>query len=145
MLAAGGWQVAYTCIPNTPHVRAVPIPTSRGTSCQRYPDIVACAGDVLALVEVEITLSESVAGDIRDRFREMAAALADSDAYSHWRGAVRRQCGVLLPETPRLACCLVTCRPIGAGKRELQAQLHDHGIESTSFQDFSPSLLVPGA
>lgn len=143
MLASAGWQIAYTCIPNNPHVGAVAIPTGRGTSRQRYPDIVACRDDVLALVEVEIAISESVVADITERFQEMVVALDDAGVYEIWRRAVERQCGVLPPDPRRIACVLVLCRSISAEKKMLQRALGERGIQSMVSGDFDPSGLVP--
>lgn len=128
LLSTDGWQVAYTCIPNTPHLGAVPIPTAQGGSRQRYPDIVACRGDCLAIIEVEITVNSRVARDIVERFGEMREALSDPERYSIWRAAVLRSSSVSLPEQPRVVCQLVICRGTDAVVRAFLPGLATDGI-----------------
>lgn len=141
-LEVAGWEVAYVCVPNTPHVGAVAIPTKHGSSRQRYPDIVAGSGAVLAVVEVEMSLSPSVATDIIERFREMRVSLSHRPTYEMWRDAVRRECAVDLPELPELSCCLVTTRPWRASLEDEVQRLRGEGIWVCVATDFQPEALL---
>jgi len=136
------WSVAYVCIPNTPHVGVVAIPTKQGTSRQRYPDIVAVKDGVLALVEVEMTLTGSVADDIVERFREMRAALQDRETYAMWSEAVSRSCSVDLPTRPTVVCCLVTTRGWRGTAEPFAERLRASGIAVHAFGSFSPGTLM---
>ncbi|WP_225182237.1 PDDEXK family nuclease [Pectobacterium aroidearum] len=95
-----GWEVIYTCIPNSPHVKVVPIPTSHGVSKQRYPDILAIKKNRILLVEVEMMLTNSVAQDISLRFYEMQKSLKNTDIYRGWSRAVEISSNVTMPITP---------------------------------------------
>ena len=99
-LAKQGWKILFLCIPNTPHVRVVPIPTSHGVSKQRYPDIAALRDERILLVEVEMSLTEAVAHDISLRFNEMRQALANQDIYRAWSQKVELVSDNKMPETP---------------------------------------------
>lgn len=100
ILREEGWDVIYTCIPNSPHVRVVPIPTSHGVSKQRYPDILAIKNNRILLVEVEMALTNSVAQDIALRFYEMQKSLKNTDIYRGWSRAVEISSDVTMPITP---------------------------------------------
>lgn len=88
-LKSNGWNIAYTCIPNTVHIGVVPIPTSKSSSSQRYPDIVAYKDGVLLLVEIEVTLNKSICDDISLRFSEMNESLMDEQILNGWVKLVR--------------------------------------------------------
>ncbi len=105
-LAQKGWEVLYICIPNTPHVGVVPIPTSHGVSKQRYPDIAAIKNGRILLVEVEMSLTESVVQDIRLRFAEMREALASSETYRSWSAKVELATKRKMPTTAIVEACL---------------------------------------
>ena len=140
-LKSMGWEVAFVCIPNTPHIGAVPITTASGASCQRYPDIVATQGTVIALLEVEVALSVGTATDIVERFRDMRIALANPHTYGMWRRAVEQQSGVSLPEQPAITCTLITCKD-GAGDLETALTiLASDSISHFRGSDFSPDIL----
>lgn len=141
-LESAGWHVAYVCVPNTPHVGAVAIPTKHGSSRQRYPDIVAGRSTVLAVVEVEMNLSRGVALDIIERFREMRTSLLDTPTYEMWRDAVRRECAVVLPAVPDICFCLITTRPWRTSLQDEARRLRDEGILVFPASDFRPEALV---
>ena len=141
-MESSGWSVAYTCIPNTPHIGAVAIPTKQGTSQQRYPDVVACSDNVLALVEVEISLNRGVAEDIIERFNEMCSALSDKGTYRMWSAAVAKQCGVELPTIFNPSCHLVLTRSWSASSIPYEERLNAEGIGVSSANEFSPKSLV---
>lgn len=138
-LTGAGWQLAYTCVPNTPHIGAVAIPTARGTSRQRYPDVVAAKLNTVVLVEVEISLSESVVDDITERFREMRSSLADRQVYRAWSDAVRRECDLSLPAQPKIVCALVACRPFTQKSGSLLQRLADERIAVVAESQFNPA------
>lgn len=100
ILREEGWEVIYTCIPNSPHVGVVPIPTSHGVSKQRYPDILAIKHNQILLVEVEMTLTNAVSQDISLRFYEMNKSLKNTDIYRGWSRAVEISSNVTMPITP---------------------------------------------
>lgn len=141
-LKADGWQVAYVCVPNTPHIGAVAIPTKHGSSRQRYPDIVATNGSVLAVIEVEMSLSQIVAIDIVERFREMRMSLSEQSTYAMWRDAVRRECAVKLPEQPELRFCLLTTRAWTPSLDEEVQRLQEEGISVYAARAFRPGVLL---
>lgn len=116
-LSADQWVIAYTCIPNTPHLKAVPIPIIKGSSKQRYPDIVAIRGNNLLLVEVELTLTDNIAQDIMTRFLEMRTALGNTDIWKSWRQHVNDTCGVSIPQVVVLKCVLYICSSLSEKHR----------------------------
>ena len=69
-LRKNGWNIVFLCIPNTAHLKVIPIPTQRGGSKQRYPDIVAYRDGVTRFIEVEMNLNQSVANDLIERFSD---------------------------------------------------------------------------
>ena len=141
-LKADGWEVAYVCVPNTPHIGAVAIPTKHGCSRQRYPDIVAATGGILAVIEVEMSFSRGVATDIIERFGEMRMSLSEPSTYAMWRDAVRRECAVELPEHPELRCCLVTTRTWMPSLAEEAQRMGEEGISVYAARDFRPEDLL---
>lgn len=99
-LSDDGWNILYICIPNTPHLKVVPIPTSHGVSKQRYPDIVAVKDNRLLLVEVEMNLTKIITEDIVLRFTEMRQSLFDSNIYSMWSKQVEFVSTYKMPTKP---------------------------------------------
>jgi hypothetical protein len=124
-----GWNVVYTCIPNTPHVGVIPIPTPQGSSEQRYPDIVATTGPVVRIVEVEINLTEQVVLDIRTRFSEMTSALTNSSVRSQWRKNISNSSGLTVVEDFRIEKDLVVCLENIPDDSPLVRDLHSSGID----------------
>jgi hypothetical protein len=127
-LTAGGWNILFVCIPNTPHVKVVPIPTSHGVSKQRYPDIAAVKNGCLLFVEIEMSLSAAVVEDIGLRFREMRQALASPDIYRAWRNKVELVSGHVLPETPIFETRLKLVNEADMRSHQLVSQLESQDI-----------------
>lgn len=137
-LEDAGWDVAYVCIPNMPHYKVVAIP---GGSSTQYPDIVSSVDEKIALIEVEISLTEKVAEKIIEKFQEMRVNIAHQPTYKIWRAAVKRECDVGLPERPQLTCCLVTVRSWKPPLNNSRQMLEDAGITVAAFKDFRPDFL----
>ncbi len=136
LLKGGGWQVVFTCIPNTPHLKVVPIPTAHGVSKQRYPDILAYRDAITRLVEVEITLNDFVAQDIETRFREMVEALRNPGTWGTWREKIRNDTGHTLPEIFVPQCELVLCRKLRAAHAPIIEALNHVGINVSSAEQY---------
>jgi hypothetical protein len=126
-----GWKVLFICIPNSPHVGVVPIPTSHGVSKQRYPDIAALKNDQLLLVEVEMGLSDAVSQDIVLRFNEMRQALGNPALYRSWSQRVGLVSGHEMPLTPRIESRLLLVN--GFDERSINfvksLELHNISVE----------------
>ena len=127
-LAASGWRVVFVCVPNSPHVGVIPIPTIRGAGKQRYPDVFAIRGDSLRLVEVELVLTDSVAQDIVLRFGEMTSSINNPTIYGPWKAHVERSHSLKLPSQPTLDCNLVLCRPLNEANPILVSHLLNSGV-----------------
>jgi hypothetical protein len=127
-LNQNGWTVVFACVPNTPHLNVVPIPTAGTSSKQRYPDILAFRDHTIRLVEVEIKLSYDVAIDILTRFQEMASALASPDIFSSWRMKLFGDTGYLLPEDFHAEYELIVCTPLRPSAQQLIDTLRDASI-----------------
>lgn len=106
-LKCEGWQVLYTCIPNSVHIGVIPIPTAHGASKQRYPDIAAAKDSRILLVEVEMNLTDSVVADIILRFTEMRQALDKPSVYIEWANKVGSLAKLQLPPKPIVETLLV--------------------------------------
>ncbi|MDU9127602.1 PDDEXK family nuclease [Klebsiella aerogenes] len=128
MLREEGWNVIYTCIPNSPHVRVIPIPTAHGVSKQRYPDILAIKNNRILLVEVEMTLTNSVAQDISLRFSEMQKSLENIDIYRGWSRAVEISSNVTMPITPDVEMRLKLVNGLNAESSPLLQTLGQQNI-----------------
>jgi hypothetical protein len=137
-LTEAGWTVAYVCLPNTPHIGVVPIPTSHGVSRQRYPDILAFKGDTIRLVEVEQFLSDAVVEDISLRFREMRTSLSDHIVYKSWKDHIERSFNYALPDKPHILCDLLLCRAIPKSAQPLESKLLTDSIRVFGLGQFSP-------
>lgn len=122
-LRQGGWDILFLCIPNTAHLRVVPIVTSHGVSKQRYPDIAALSGNTILLVEVEMALTEAITADILLRFREMREGLSNPVIYSEWASKVKKATGIGMPLTPALETRLVIVNGINSKVHPLVNQL----------------------
>lgn len=136
LLSGGGWHVVFKCIPNTPHLNVVPIPTAHGVSKQRYPDILAYRDATTKLLEVEITLNAFVAQDIETRFREMVEALSEPHAWRLWRDKIRRDTGHTLPEIFIPQCDLVLCKKLTAAHAPFVEALKRAGINVSSAEQY---------
>lgn len=123
-----GWNVLYICIPNTPHVRVVPIPTSHGVSKQRYPDIAAEKDGYLLLVEIEMNLTEAVVQDISLRFNEMRHSLINPDLYRAWSNSVESVSKHKMPASPIIETRLKIVNGITRKSTNLVYQLQSQGI-----------------
>jgi hypothetical protein len=111
ILKQKGWAVLFVCVPNTPHVGVIPIPTT-GPARQRYTDIAALKGSALRLIEVEISLTEKVAEDISFRLSEQRAALSRRATWLEWSSRLTASTGQLMPHRPIIECELCVIRPI---------------------------------
>lgn len=129
-LRTEGWNVLYTCIPNSVHVRVTPIPTSHGVSKQRYPDIAAVKDNTLLLVEVEMSLSDSVVADIILRFTEMRYALTDQKIYTEWAKKVSVVSQLQIPLLPMVTTLLVIVNERKADAR-FRDLLSENNVEMT--------------
>jgi hypothetical protein len=127
-LRDSGWQVVYTCVPNTPHLGVVPISTRTGVTAQRYPDILSTHGNVIRLSEVEMSLTEDVATKAIERFGEQRSALSTPEVYADLRSRVLELTGIELPKTPTVVCELVICAKLDNRNRGMVAELDRHGI-----------------
>jgi hypothetical protein len=128
-----GWQIVYTCIPNTPHVSVIAIPIG-GSSKQCYPDILAFADNITKLVEVEIRLTQVIAAKITAKFAEILSAL--SPGWKTFRGHVKLVNGVSLPESFCPSCELIICGSGKSSHQELVGELNMAGISVKFWQDF---------
>lgn len=133
-----GWTVAYVCVPNTPHIGVVPITTPEGSSEQRYPDVVATNELVIRLIEVEIKLTREVGTDILTRFKEMTTALQSSQMWKSWRRHVQEECGLSMPDTPRLSKELVLCTDTPPIDNSVAERLRSQKISVTARENFTP-------
>lgn len=136
LLRQSGWQVVFTCIPNTPHLDVVPIPTAHGASKQRYPDILAYRDAITKLVEVEISLNEFVAENIIMRFAEMTEALNMPEVWTPWREKVHRDTGHVLPDIFIPQCDLIICRKLKATDDPLVNLLRQASINVNSADQY---------
>lgn len=136
LLRQNAWQVVFTCIPNTPHLNVVPIPTAQGVSKQRYPDILAYRDTITKLVEVEITLNEFVAQDIETRFGEMVRALKTPEVWKLWREKIRNDTGHDLPDVFIPQCDLVLCRKLKFTDAPLIEALRRASISVSSAEQY---------
>lgn len=136
LLRQNAWQVVFTCIPNTPHLNVVPIPTAHGVSKQRYPDILAYRGAVTKLVEVEITLNDFVAHDIETRFGEMVGALNNPEVWKLWREKIRNDTGHTLPDIFTPQCDLVICKKLKTADSPLVEALSRASINVSSAEQY---------
>ena len=127
-LSKEGWSILYVCIPNTPHVKVVPIPTSHGVSKQRYPDIAAVRNDRLLLTEVEMNLTEAVVQDIVLRFDEMQQSLMSPELYSLWSKKVEMVSKHKMPPVPMIETRLKIVNGIDQRSIDLAHQLQSQGI-----------------
>jgi hypothetical protein len=127
-LAEEGWNILYVCIPNTPHVKVVPIPTSHGVSKQRYPDVAAVNNDRILLAEVEMSLTESVAQDIGLRFNEMRRALENPEIYRAWSSRAEMVSKHKMPANPIIETRLKLVNGIGQKTSHLVDYLRAEGI-----------------
>lgn len=137
-LESAGWEVAYVCIPNMPHYKVVAIP---GAGTTQYPDIVSTTDGKIALIEVEISLTEKIAAKMIEKFQEMRLSIAHQPTYEMWRSAVSRECDVELPQKPELKSCLVTVRDWKPALNDASRILEEAGIVVASINDFHPGLL----
>jgi len=127
-LSNDGWSILYICIPNTPHVKVVPIPTSHGVSKQRYPDIAAVSNDHLLLAEVEMNLNGAVAQDIILRFVEMRQSLMNLELYSMWSKKVETVSKHKMPPIPVIETRLKIVNGVDQRSIDLAHQLQSQGI-----------------
>jgi hypothetical protein len=127
-LSSDGWNILYICIPNTPHVKVVPIPTSHGVSKQRYPDIAAVSNDRILLAEVEMNLTEAVAQDIILRFVEMQRSLMSPELYSMWSKKVETVSKHKMPPKPMIETRLKIINGVDQRSISLAEQLQSQGI-----------------
>lgn len=127
-LSSDGWSILYICIPNTPHVKVVPIPTSHGVSKQRYPDIAAVSNDLILLAEVEMNLTEAVAEDIILRFGEMRQSLMNPELYSLWSKKVATVSSHKMPPKPTIETRLKIVNGVDKRSIGLAHQLQSQGI-----------------
>lgn len=140
ILRKNGWTIGYICVPNTPHVGVVPIPTSvSGVGAQRYPDVVAFNDSITLLIEVEPVLNLNVSLDIHLRFTEMITALENPTVWERWRRHVQLEAGIVLPPSFSPLCKLVVCEEVSTFDNLITAALRNHGIRVVSFADYSPS------
>ena len=123
-LREAGWTILFVCVPNTPHVGVIPIPTS-GIARQRYTDIVAVRGSTIRLVEVEISLNERVAEDIAARLSEQRSALQRPATWLEWSSRVRASTGAALPTTPEFECSLVVIKSFRGSSVRAEQLLRD--------------------
>ncbi|WP_419210338.1 hypothetical protein ABRP32_01085 [Providencia manganoxydans] len=128
LLRDEGWEVIYTCIPNCPHVRVIPIPTSHGVSKQRYPDILALKGNRILLVEVEISLTNSVAKDISLRFYEMQKSLKNTRIYQAWSRAIEISSNIIMPVAPDIEMRLKLVNGLNVESSPLLEILNEQNI-----------------
>ncbi len=127
-LSNDGWSILYVCIPNTPHVKVVPIPTSHGVSKQRYPDIAAVRNDHLLLAEVEMSLTDAVVRDIVLRFDEMRQSLISPELYNLWSKKVELVSKHKMPSTPIIETRLKIVNGVDQKSIDLAHQLQSQGI-----------------
>ena len=127
-LVVDGWTVLFICVPNTVHLNVVPIPTSHGVGKQRYPDIAAVKGNVVLLVEVEMSLTSAVAIDITLRFQEMLTSLLNPEIYAEWATMVSRNLQEILPSTPIFEFRLVLVRNLSLSHQPYLEKLSSYNI-----------------
>lgn len=112
VLKLDGWTIVYICIPNSPHINVVPIPTRTNHSKQRYPDVVAVRGEVTKLIEVEPRLTLSVAKNIALRFRESGDALSDTKLWNSWVSQVQSLTKISMPKSFESSFDLILCHDL---------------------------------
>lgn len=134
-LIAEGWKVVYKCIPNTPHIGVVPIPTSSGSSSQRYPDIVAYKDDEVRFVEVEIKLNAQVAKQLIERFDDYTGYLSKENNWALWKQQVFQYTGHMLPNGFCPVCDLVICSPVSTQEALLEL-LRNHKIRCQYYKEY---------
>ena len=137
-LRDAAWTVVYTCLPNTPHVGVVPIPTKGATTAQRYPDILAFKNSLVSLTEVEIRLTPDIYVKAIERFREQRTTLADGPMYRDWAARIGELLGFHLPTTPVITCDLVLCNRLTAKQLTLMESLAKHQIRVVSADAYTP-------
>ena len=138
ILGENGWTVVFTCIPNTPHIGVVPIPTKNASSAQRYPDILSFRQNTVRLSEVEISLSQQVVTKAIERFREQTDALRSPKNWLTWRERIKTLTLHELPNPSLLQCELVTCSPIRRKHDALVSLLLTHDIHVYSPDTYKP-------
>lgn len=136
LLRVGQWEVVFVCIPNTPHIGVVPIPTNGAATAQRYPDILAVKGDCLKLIEVEMVFSADVGKKAVERFSEQRDALASQALYHEWKARVLELTGVSLPSNPRIICELVLLAAVPSRLTHLLADVTGRGIAVITANDY---------
>lgn len=130
------WIILFVCVPNTPHLGVIPIPTD-GVAKQRYPDIAAIKGSTLKLIEVEITVNDSVAEDIAGRLSQQRIALQRPNTWREWSSRVAASGGYKLPdETPVIECELVVIRPPFAVEESVESRLRAAAVVLRSLREF---------
>jgi len=137
LLQAARWTVVYSCVPNTPHVGVIPIPTPSGSARQRYPDILATDGTVVRLVEVEPRLTRGVATNIIQRLGEQVGALSVAEAWESWRRHVEESHGLSMPREFVPRTDLVVCAGLSPSHQPQLERLAAAAIavsELTTFQ-----------
>lgn len=127
-LREAGWNVLFICVPNTPHVGVIPIPTS-GIARQRYTDIVASKGSTIRLVEVEVSLNEGIAEDIATRLSEQRSALQRPTTWQEWSARVTASTGTSLPIKPDIECLLVVIKNFQGSINRPEQLLRDAGVQ----------------
>lgn len=142
LLQAAGWRVVYSCVPNTPHIGVIPIPTPSGSARQRYPDILATDGEVVRLVEIEPRLTRGVATNIIERLGEQVTALSGDEVWEPWRRHVERSHGVLMPPHFVPRADLVICEGLLASHGPQISRLTACAIATSELATFEcgPSL-----
>lgn len=128
-LRKSGWDVIYVCIPNTPHIGVVPIPTKSGVTAQRYPDILSIQGNVLRLSEIEIAVTDDIASKAIERFTDQRCSILSPEIYLPWRDRVLELTGHQLPVVPgEVICELISCTRFGKNIPDLAKTLAEHCI-----------------
>lgn len=140
LLKAEDWDVIFVCIPNSAHEGVVPIPTLKGSTKQRYPDILSCRKNILRLTEVEISLSASIAKKAIERFSDMSGSLSSKDSYLAWSQRVLGLTGKQLPVEPNIICELVVCTKLEPTFFPMVAELKTHGVSTIDKANFIVDL-----
>jgi hypothetical protein len=136
-LREDGWDIAFLCIPNTVHLNVIPIPTLRGGSKQRYPDIVAFKNGITRFIEVEMKLNHDIYEDIVERFSDFISSLSKDELWNIWRLHVQEQLRIKTPEVFIPQCDLVICGKIGRNSLSLvEALLNKHNITVSTIDTF---------
>ena len=135
------WNVVYTCIPNTPHINVIPIPTSSVSSSQRYPDIVAYKGDQTLFVEVEIKLNSDVKDLMIERFQDYINALKEKRTWDLWRDQLNTLASCNLPSDFNPIALLIICNNISDDNATLIDDLRQHKILCFTASTFDVCVL----